>query len=125
MSIRTEDEREDVQARKAGRLAGLRQDRRDALTVGIYGLAMLVMGTLILWFVVLSLRRGFIDLDDGPELLYAADAPVEFWVSSGFMAAFGLFCAQLGARMLRHTFREARRARRHAERVARAGTRRR
>lgn len=125
MSIHPGEERDDVPTRKAERLAHLREDRRDALTVGVYGLVMLVMGVLMLWFVMLSLRRGFIDLDDGPELLYVADDPLEFWLSSGFMAAFGLFCAQLGARMLRHALRERRRATRHAERVARVDTRRR
>jgi hypothetical protein len=68
---------------------------------------------------------GFIDLDDGPELLYASQEPVSFYLSSAFMAAMGLFSASLGVRMLLHGRREAGRASRRARRVAAVGTRRR
>lgn len=125
MDIDPDEEPEDLQGRKVRRLAHLRRGRRDAWVVACFGLAMLAVGAGMVWFVVVSLQRGFIDLDDGPELLYASQEPVSFYLSSAFMAAMGLFSASLGVRMLLHGRREAGRAARRARRVAAVGTRRR
>ncbi|HEX2076624.1 MAG TPA: hypothetical protein VHG08_02915 [Longimicrobium sp.] len=114
-------EREDFATRKTRRLRDEKKDFRDLLAVGVIGLGMLVVGTSMCWLTVVDLRRGWLDLD-GTDVVYASRDPGEFYGTAAFMAAMGLFSAQLGARMLRHTVREARRTARHARRVERAGT---
>lgn len=117
-------EREDFATRKARRLQDVKEERRDHLITGFFGLGMLVMGIILCRMAGVDLSRGWMELDTD-DFVYAAQEPGWFYFFVGMMAAMGLFAGQLGARMLLHTRREMRRAARLARRVARAGTRRR
>lgn len=115
-------EREDRQSRKERRLESLREERGNFVQIALFGVAMFGVGLMLLWFVLISLQRGFIDLDDGPDLLYVGEDPVDFYVSTGFMAAFSLYFLFTGAQMLLHARRETRRTARHEERLTRVGS---
>lgn len=115
-------EREDFATRKARRLGEVNQQWYDALTAGIFGLGLMVPGVGLCWLAVVALRRGWMDVDQ--DVVSAAQEPGWFYGTLAFTAAMGLFCAQLGLRMVLHMRRETRRSTRHARRVERAGTRR-
>ncbi|HEU4881642.1 MAG TPA: hypothetical protein VFT45_05335 [Longimicrobium sp.] len=111
--------REDVSTRKARRLDDLREEVKDALVVGFFGLAMLGMGVGVGWFTFLSLRRGY--FDEGERFVYVDQEPGWFYTSTAFFAAMGLGCAVLGVQMLLHARKERRRTARLAERLRRVG----
>ena len=112
----------EARARNAQRAANRQQDRRNFGLVVFGGLVMLAVGLGLLWFAVLSIRRGYVHLDTGTDLVYAAEDPVAFWITNGSTAAIGLFCAVMGLQGLLHMREEVRGT---ARRPTNAGTRRR
>jgi hypothetical protein len=92
----------EARARKAQSAANRRQDRRNFGLVAFGGLVMLAVGLGLLWFAVVSIRRGYVHLDNGPDLVYAAEDPAAFWITTVSTAAIGLFSAVMGLQGLLH-----------------------
>lgn len=112
----------EARARKAQRAANRQQDRRNSGLVVFGGLVMLAVGVGLLWFVVVSIRRGYVHLDTGPDLVHAAEDPAAFWITNVSTAAMGLFCAFMGMQGLLQMRDEARRTARPARRPLPPGT---
>lgn len=112
----------EARARKAQRAANRPQDRRNFGLVVFGGLVMLAVGLGLLWFVVVSIRRGYVHLDTGPDLVYAAEDPAAFWITNVSTAAIGLFSAVMGLQGILHARDELRGT---AKPPTHAGTRRR
>jgi hypothetical protein len=104
----SKQKREDRRARKAQRAANRQQDRRNFGLVAFGGLVMLAVGLGLLWFVAVSIRRGYAHLDDGLGLVHAAEDPVAFWISNVSTAAIGLFSAVMGLQGILHARDEVR-----------------
>ena len=112
----------EARARNAQRAANRPQDRRNFGLVAFGGLVMLAVGLGLLWFVAVSIRRGYAHLENGPDLVYAAEDPVAFWITNVSTAAIGLFSAVMGLQGVLHARGELRGT---ARRPTHTGTRRR
>ena len=109
--------------RRERKLASVRDDRQNSRAIALVGLMITGAGLLPLWTVALSLRRGYVDLDDGPELLYLRDDPSGFYTEVALLAGLGLFILALGVRMLLSARRQGRRAANREESLTRMPTR--
>lgn len=119
------NQKREARARKAQRAANRQQDRRNFGVVVFGGLVMFAVGLGALWFAGVSIRRGYVHLQNEPDLVYAAEDPVAFWISTGSLAAIGVFCAAMGLQGVMHARGELRRTPRPARRLPRTDTRRR
>jgi hypothetical protein len=98
--------REDASTRKAARRPLLSEEIRGYLFLLLAGAVMLGLGGWACWAALTSLRRGW--FDEGESIVYAAQEPVWFYISTAFLGALGVGSAYLGAQMMWYARDESR-----------------
>jgi len=91
------------------------KDLLGNLFIPFAGAVMLGWGVVAGVMTLNGLRRGW--FDEGDSIVYLAQEPTWFWISTILFAAMGLGCAWLGVEMLIEGWRQRRDAARLAKRL--------